>query len=806
MMKKLILVSALLGSMLIAGAAELIHLKMDFSRPGWNEILSPQGGETTVRDGELSLSAGSSVVTPYFPLTPGELEVRGIAAGNLTLRIHFLRGGNHRDPGTEVGIRSVQTEKDGNFLFRIPVADSPAGSDGFRLEISGAPGKKARLRALEIKLAAGDGITINGDPFFQNELGRDHWLVESGKSRILSDTGHFRGKLLEMTDAGTVVSPRFAYRGEQLTIGLWGMQENLHKGAGQPEWAYACVQILLFDRKGKEISHIDLTPIQAGALPWKYYCRTFEPDSWPRNTESFAIASRIFPGATGTVRLGAVSVIRRGEAAVRPPYRAEEGKIRIGTGKPGEVFSPIWQCADMSFAGDAAQKPMRHALRELRRIGVRHLRLREFMQGQRLVKSIAPDGSFELDYSLLDKTFDYVVRELGYQLTVTVETTPNQLSVMPGPDDYAYAHPYPPRDLKIWGNILQAVVGHWIDRYGKACVAEWTFECWNEPNASYFFKGTEAEFAEIFGAYLDALTEIERKHDIRLQIGTMSAAGVTPWFFSCLEKARAIGKLDAIDALSLHLYAGFIGSMGTFAGDVGRMRRIASEYPPMENRPIYITEYNASTMSDSRLDTVTNAAFFVKANRIFLDEKVARAYFFAVCDHLWTGNNHHFEGGLGLFTKTAIPKPVLNALTLLNRFEGCRRLPVNSSNDPFDAIAGIDETGTVRVLLTTFDERRPEETAAARLRLEFDWTGRSRNIVPRLIRVDSRHANSHAAYREAGSPTITAHPDVTPFRQAGEMKSEPVTKFRFSGDKLLIDLEPELNSVTCVEIAPAERL
>ena len=91
MMKKLILVSALLGSMLIAGAAELIHLKMDFSRPGWNEILSPQGGETTVRDGELSLSAGSSVVTPYFPLTPGELEVRGIAAGNLTLRIHFLR-------------------------------------------------------------------------------------------------------------------------------------------------------------------------------------------------------------------------------------------------------------------------------------------------------------------------------------------------------------------------------------------------------------------------------------------------------------------------------------------------------------------------------------------------------------------------------------------------------------------------------------------------------------------------------------------------------------------------------------------
>lgn len=803
MMKKLFLALAAVGFTLVLGAVELIHLRMDFSRPGWSEVLSVRE-ETDGRNGELRISTGSSVFTPYFPLAPGELLIGGNVTGELTLRIHFLRGGNYRDPGTEIGVRTVQTEKDGNFIFRFPSTVSPVGSDGFRIELSNGNGGKVHLKALEVKLVADDGTTVNGDPFFRNELGRDHWLVEYGKSRILSDAGHFRGNLLEMTDAGTVISPRFAYRGERLMIGLWGMQENLRKGTEQPEWAYACVQVLLFDRRGKEISHFDLTPIQPGTLPWKYYCQTFEPDSWPRNAESFAIALRIFPGATGTVRIGSVSVIRQGEAAARPPYRAGRGKIRIGAGEPGKVFSPLWQCVDMSFAGDAAQKPMRHALRELRKIGVRHLRLREFMQGQRVVKNIAPDGDFELDFSLLDETFDYVVRELGYRLTVTVETTPNQLSVMPGPDDHVYAHPYPPRDLKVWGNILQAVVGHWIERYGKECVARWTFECWNEPNASYFFKGTETGFTEIFGAYLEALTAVEKKYGIRLEIGTMSAAGVTPWFFSSLEKARAIGKLDAVDAISLHLYAGFIGSMGTFAGDIDRMRRIASEYPPMERRPIYITEYNASTMNDPRLDTVTTAAFFVKANRIFLDEKVGRAYFFAVCDHLWTGNNYHFEGGLGLFTKTAIPKPVFNALELLNRFEGNRRLPVSSSNDPFDAVAGVDENGTVRVLLTTFDELQPEAAAAARVRLELDWTGRSRNIAPQLIRVDSAHANSHAAYQKAGSPTIAAHPDVTPFRRANEMKPEPVKKFRFAGNKLLIDLEPELNSVTCVEIAPPE--
>ena len=43
-----------------------------------------------------------------------------------------------------------------------------------------------------------------------------------------------------------------------------------------------------------------------------------------------------------------------------------------------------------------------------------------------------------------------------------------------------------------------------------------------------------------------------------------------------------------------------------------RMRRIAAEFPPMDKRPLYLTEYNANTMNDVKLDTGANAAFAVK--------------------------------------------------------------------------------------------------------------------------------------------------------------------------------------------------
>lgn len=40
----------------------------------------------------------------------------------------------------------------------------------------------------------------------------------------------------------------------------------------------------------------------------------------------------------------------------------------------------------------------------------------------------------------------------------------------------------PPADYDAWATLIRKLVGHWVDRYGVAEVAQSFFEVWNEPN------------------------------------------------------------------------------------------------------------------------------------------------------------------------------------------------------------------------------------------------------------------------------------------------------------------------------------
>lgn len=798
---------------LLAGAADFIGMKLDFTGADWRDVLTIRG-EVAVQEGALVLSPGASVSTQRFPLEDGELRVNGISSGALLLRVHFVRGGNYSNPGADVASADIPILQAGPFSAAPSRPEAAKSGDGFRLEIVN-PGKRgASLNTLELKSVL-KGIRINGDPLFGNaQLNRDHWMTLHGKDwdqlglgtdpksiRVIRAAGPGGGNLLAITDTGTVRTPQFPYGGERLLIGAWVKQEDIRKGPDMPSWACAGIQVVQYDKNGKSIGHADMIPLREGSSAWRFYTMTVLPGQWSRGTSSFALLPRVFHGATGTLKVTAVSVIRQDGSGDPRPYDAKTGRISVEVNRPGALFTPVWQCADMSHLCDINQPVMRQALAETRKAGVRHLRLREFMQGG-LLKKLDPDGSFELDFTVLDKQLDYVVRELGFTPTITVETTPNRLSRKPKSTDHVFANIYPPRDLAVWKRIVGAVVLHWIDRYGRDAVAEWTFECWNEPNAPCFFAGTEAEFADIFGAYLTALSDIRKETGVRFGISTMSAADPSPWFYSCFDRAVSLERLDEIDSISFHIYAGFLRAMDYYAISIDRMRKIASDYPRMEKLPLYLTEYNANSMNDAKLNTAAAAAFNVKAIRMFLDKGVARAYYFSVCDYLWAPNKKsHFDGAFGYFTKTGIPKPVFNSLLLLNRFDGCRRLPLRSGNDPFDGIAGIAEDGTVKILISTFDECQPAATGPVRLKLALDWEGRPERVEAMMMRVDSSRGNSYSLYLRENSPDRVSQPDIASFADANRMRPENADNFHVVNGKLVAGLEIELNSLCYLEIA-----
>lgn len=804
-------------SVLLAGAADFINMNLDFSGSDWRDVLTVRG-KAAVRNGALILSPGASVSTQRFPLENGEPHVSGVSSGPLLLRIRFVRGGNCDNPGADIASADIPLRA-GSFSAVPSRSEPPDSRDGFRLEIVNPGKSEVALKSLALNNII-KGIRINGDPLFGNpELNRDHWMILHGRDwdnlnlgkgqkliRVVRNAGPGGGNLLAVTGTGTVRTPHFPYGGERLVIGAWVRQEEVRRGSDAPSWACAGVQIVQYDKTGKPIGHADMVPLREGSSPWRYYTMTVEPGQWSRNTSGFALLPRVFHGAAGTLKVTAVSVIRQGGSDDPLPYHAEKGSISVEVDRPGTDFIPIWQCVDTSHICDLNQPATRRALAEIRKAGVRHLRLREFMQGG-LLKKLGQDGSFELDFTTLDWQLDPVVRELGFTLTVTVETTPNQLSRKPNPTDHVFANIQPPRDPAVWSKIVRAVVLHWIGRYGRDTVAAWTFECWNEPNAPCFFAGTEADFTVLFGAYLQTLSDIRKETGARFNLSTMSAAGPSPWFFSCFERAAALGKLAEIDSISFHIYAGFLRSMNYYSLSIDRMRKIASDNPPMDKRPLYITEYNANSMNDVKLDTAAAAAFNIKAIRIFLDKKIARAYYFSACDYLWTPDKEsHFDGAFGYFTKTGIPKPVFNSLLLLNRLEGCRRLPLHSANEPFDGIAGIGPDGTVKVLVSTFDESRPDATDSARLELTLNWKECPKNIEATMIRVDSRRANSHSMYLQKNRPTRTQQPDIAPFVDANRMRAEHVENLHIEGGKLVAKLDVELNSLCYLEFVQRKTL
>ena len=55
----------------------------------------------------------------------------------------------------------------------------------------------------------------------------------------------------------------------------------------------------------------------------------------------------------------------------------------------------------------------------------------------------------------------------------------------------------PPKDYKMWGELVRKYTEHLVERYGRQEVSTWYFEVWNEPDIVYWH-GTPAEYFKLY--------------------------------------------------------------------------------------------------------------------------------------------------------------------------------------------------------------------------------------------------------------------------------------------------------------------
>lgn len=832
-MKRIVSAAVMLLSAAGLSAASLFDLTVDFETPAWSDVLRNGWGplpEIVERDGgghAMKIAPGRSRTTQPFPLPAGgrpkvEFEVRnhGIVPGGESWRVAQICVVWYRDSKriTHNDLYLDERQADWKTVVRQSLA-APIGANRFSISITNY-GKSGTFEIDNFRLSLEvDGEKLTGDSFFDEKLGVNHWYPETvlkdwdgmrtaspGGSAVI-EQGQFsaaRINSLKLRNNATVRSARFPYEGERLIVGAWARRKGITRTVQAPPWASAGMQMVWFGSDGKVVknAHGDIVPLQDGTVPWTWYQWELPAGDKNRQCRSFELWPRIWPTAAGELELTGITAIRMEPSSAGSVYDEKSGEIKIDAANPGEPIPVIWNAMDMCFADMASLQVVRDGLTRLRKeAGITRLRLREFLQGGQIYQGLSGGGEVMLDFTRLDRWMDFLVKECGFILTPTIESTPNALSSRPDATP-GFRNIHPPRDYDRWAEVVQRLVEHWVDRYGADTVSQWDFECWNEPRAGGYFKGTDEEFVKLYGAYLKALKAVEKSRNVKLRIGTASDVSMSSLYSQVFDDRQKKGDLAEVDFISMHSYNGYFSSIYGFGNAARSIAELRDSYPELKGKPVYMTEFNGSDREHPANDRHTGCAFNIKAIRIFLDGGVARAYHFVAVSSIYHGiKDKHFSEGLETITKSGIAKAVFHSFGLLNALKETRRLELKADHDPFDGIAGITPDGKVRAVLTTFAEENLLSGNPTKLTVRVRYPNPPASPKIRLTRVDRDHGDPYPEYERRGKPAISETPNL-----AGELNPvtlpgrEEVSGWSIEGDTLVIPLNLQLNGGYLLEI------
>jgi xylan 1,4-beta-xylosidase len=381
-----------------------------------------------------------------------------------------------------------------------------------------------------------------------------------------------------------------------------------------------------------------------------------------------------------------------------------------------------------------------------------------------------------------------------YKLTpiVTIESTPPALD-RPGSRKHAFTNRFPPNDFEKWGRFIEAIFDHAIDRYGQAEVETWLWEIWNEPSFTgiYYF-GTQEDFLKLAEQVYLAADRVEKRRGVNLKMGLTSGGEGN---IEMLKNLQRLGKLDLIDHYSVHIYAGVMSSIRTFQEVAASMDDYRKQFPQLKPYLKGCTEWNGTSTGGESQALPWNASFVVKAIRLMLDGGLDYATYFDLSDNPEANNLPDsifvFGGQMGLFTRgdVPVPKPAYNAFVFLNELKGGKRLKLQSSNDPIDGVAVQMPDGTIRIVLTNYDEDISRQPYSTKVTVTLSEDQKSYRCT-RLWAADDTHGNTYKKWIELNRPAITDTRAAQAIVDAGKpgVLVPPTIEVRQTGPTCVIDV------------------
>jgi xylan 1,4-beta-xylosidase len=469
--------------------------------------------------------------------------------------------------------------------------------------------------------------------------------------------------------------------------------------------------------------------------------------------------------------------------------------IRVDAAKPVGPLPPIWRFFGADEPNYATMKDGRKLLRQLgelrpKQVYFRTHNLLNTGDGTPALKWGSTNAYIEdaqgrpvYDWSGSDRIFDtYLERDV--RPYVQIGFMPKALSTKPDPYQHEWrpglpygeiftGWAYPPADYARWEELVYRWALHLVERYGKAEVASWYFETWNEANIGYWH-GTPEEFLKLHDRAVAAV----RRALPEARVGGPDMAGSDPKFLRAfIDHCRAAGTpLDFVafhakgapQYVDGHVRMGIAAQLATIEQGFATI----ASYPDLRRTPIVIGEsdpegcaacqgpqlaYRSGTMYSSY-----TAASFARVHDLAAKHGVniegALTWAFEFEDQPW------FAGFRALATN-GIALPVLNVFRMFSRMAGDRVAVESSAQVPLErmvaegvrgsadvAALASREPNRVSVLAWHYhDDDVPGDDAAVSLAVSgLPAALREAKLIH--YRIDDGHSNAYAAWKRMGSP------------------------------------------------------
>jgi xylan 1,4-beta-xylosidase len=526
--------------------------------------------------------------------------------------------------------------------------------------------------------------------------------------------------------------------------------------------------------------------------------------------------------------------------------------IHVDAGNPKSELKPIWRffgCDEPNYAYMNHGKKLLGELGELRPKQV-FFRTHNLLcsgdgtpalkWGSTGVYQEDAHGKPIYDWTILDRIFDTYL-ENGVRPYAQIGFMPKDLSIKPEPyqhrwtpraryDEIYTGWAYPPKDYAKWAELVFQWTKHCVERYGRAEVASWYWQVWNEANIGYW-KGTPEEFRKLHDYAIDAV----RRALPTAKVGGPDTAGsggrFTRVFLEhCLRGTNfATGKIGTpIDFISFHAKGSPVHTNGHVRmGIANQLRtiedgfRIVASYPELKDKPIVIGEsdpegcaacqgaqlaYRNGTMYSS----YTAASFarkhdLAEKHGVNLEGALTWAFEF---------EDQPYFAGFRSLASGGIDKPVLNVFRMFAKMSG-RRLAAHSdgavpleailrsgvrANPDVSALASLDANKLCVVVWHYHDDDLPGPDAEVSVKLDGQ-PFESGQAKLRHYRVDETHSNAFAAWKRIGAPQQPSAEQYAELKKAGRLADlGPPSAIQITDGQATIAFKLPRQAVSLLEI------